>query len=542
MDVLSTENIRLGMARAPIPKQYYFIDACRSDVASMHELADASGIPALPESRVRTRGLSAPVLRASVTGDVTYQPAQPGTDAVSFFGKALLDALEVNPTADPAFAPETIPEVPMPAICFLPLYRYTLAAVKATLARYPEIPPPLTGPVSMGNVNEDPIIVAFAPPAPVAANGTSGGVLPQGPVESPESAPETPAEEAAREIPLSVEEPAMVMYSAPGQISYGPKAVSELFAGARVAQWQGFLANGASDWWPVVPTDAFEVLEVEGTPEMRWVRVHCRFRRGHWNWVELDCGADHVNSFLIPDSYDQPEPVVVFDVSLASSASDLSVVDVHANLSLRNDNPELLQAAELYRTYRQLSARNALQGLTSGPLHDSLPLDEAVVDSAVEVLRHKTESGIAATVGALVLFKGGRLQSDSTLLGWLDTLANRFPYSDAAVLGFVLEVESSRGSLDEDVIVRRITQLAENGAPFTVEGFGYLLRLIHVLFNTSGASNSIITADMQKLFPPMWHSFYARLAEVKSAYRGAGLFTNFVSTAANANRLRPVIG
>ena len=86
-------NIHAGLGALPIAEQFFFIDACRNDIASLHELAMTTGIPVL-DVRRRQLNRAAPILWASVPGASTFQPDEAeDLDTSSFFGRTLLDAL-----------------------------------------------------------------------------------------------------------------------------------------------------------------------------------------------------------------------------------------------------------------------------------------------------------------------------------------------------------------------------------------------------------------------------------------------------------------
>jgi hypothetical protein len=598
MDMLSSENIRGGMAQLAISKQFYFFDACRSDVASMYDLASATGMEAVPESRQRNRALSAPVMRASVTGNSTYQPSKATSlDDLSFFGKALIDALELNSKAIPQFVPEQIAGRPNPAVTWYPLYQFVNRHVRQTILTFPQLPPPSTGPITIGNVSEDPLVLAIAVPAPPAprpdvpiAQGptvTGNFTSPTGArqifseLESIESGVSTfedigavarlgfldAAKVVSRDVPDSGEksggEETQPEVDANGiqftvfnpvnsdfQVeAYGSNIVQQLVEGTRAAAWRD------NQWSVIDAPHPFQIHRVERTATGRLVRVHV-LMDAFWHWLEFtsDSESPVTFAFLVPGTYDSdPPPYIALDFSVGggilqngkivadpNDTSDVpQIADIQASLSDLNTG-QLFLANKLYDSYRRETAKRAIDRVGMGPNGWIGELTRANAAASGQ-LPNSGASYIASTITALVMLRADRFTNGSDETKWLDHLAKSVQYSDPTIIRLQALLDSGVIPTQDDAYCF-FDRLGECGTPFTNEAFGYLLGITNLFFSTdSGKRAPLLSSDDKRRLSPVWQRFHALLSEIQGAYRGSGLLTSFVAPSAKISRIRMAI-
>ncbi|MEA2664430.1 MAG: hypothetical protein QOI11_1374 [Candidatus Eremiobacteraeota bacterium] len=524
---ISTENVRDALRKLAIWNQFFFLDACRSDIAAMHELASASGLPVLPVSRNRNQRNSAPVLYASASGSETYQPplarALDDLGSVTFLGKAILSALELSSAVEPPFAPVVSGEPPIGTITYKPLSTHVNDVLTAELSAWKIRM--LGAPVVVDGLRGDPAFCAVSvPPQGVDADAVRGiagfvsrlqertaeylgdsvfraarsvgferpRVTGEAPPPAPRElrsvggvAPDEPTESATRRLELG---------------SLGPFLLD-----AAVFRW----CDG--EWLPVQTSGAraYEVLDLEFEPEAGRLRAHLRFSEGAWYFLQAQQPDRPAYAFMLPPgSPGEGEPV--FAIDLVCDRGGI-VIEAQALLSARNTGP-LARAAELYAA--------SLPPGAAPPLPAGVPAD----------------APLARTIVAMLAFRGDRLAE----LGetWLDDLALSGPYSDAAVFRLRALVDES-DPFDARATLPYVDALARNGSPFTTEGFGQIVRLFEMLFEPGADGEPpLLDARDASMLPPTWQRFHERVAGIARSFRGSGLLASFASTAEQMQLIR----
>ena len=92
-EALSTQNVWKALSGIEVPLHFLFLDACQSD-HRVFQGQSVQGRPVLPVPKARAANpdCEAPLLYASASGTVAYQPRTPA-DGCSFFGQAVLEGL-----------------------------------------------------------------------------------------------------------------------------------------------------------------------------------------------------------------------------------------------------------------------------------------------------------------------------------------------------------------------------------------------------------------------------------------------------------------
>ena len=576
-NAISTENVRDAMRKLAIWSQFFFLDACRSDVASMHELASAAGLPVLPVSRQRNLRNSAPVLYASASGDNTYQPPQAKAlddlDSVSFFGKAILSALELSSAVKPPFAPVVSGQPPLGAITYKPLSTYVNDVLTAELRAWNVRM--LGDPVVVDGLRGDPAFCAVDVTAPATVHDAAASP-PAEPAREEAARDEVARDEAARDgaalfeaavsdsygtqglqrlseraidffasfapadETASAEGAAPPEEAAPGDgvpadatpqapsSQPAPPASPELRSVGGVAPDEpsaaaakrlelgalgAFVLDAAVFAWadggwqveqPAGMLRGFDVLDVELDPGAGRLRAHLRFcAPDAWHFVQAQQPGRPAFAFMLPPgSPGEGEPIFALDLVCDH---DGTVIEAQVLLSARNTGP-LERAAALYAASL---APGAVPPMGTGDVPADAPL--------------------ARTVVAMLAFRTGRLaQLGGT---WLDDLALNGPYSDAAVFRLRTLIDEAE-DFDTRAALPYITALAQNGSPFTTEGFGQIVRLFEAFFAPGPHGEPpLLDAHDEALLPPNWQSFREHVAVIARSFRGSGLFASFASTA-----------
>jgi hypothetical protein len=314
--------------------------------------------------------------------------------------------------------------------------------------------------------------------------------------------------------------PLNVLASAPVPIA---PSVFTFLSTLRAYEWSydysSQLAGGWSQGGEMPIGTALEVSE-----SGHRVVAHFMFDSGEsWRWLQGDASG-LTYGFLLPGSRNE-NPLYSFEFALDSSTSPSSptIVDVHVNLSERNIG-NLGVAAQLWATFRDGSPARE---------HEIGP-EESDVERAAAALYAKQESPLAATVGALVLRRAGRVDDDARK--WLRNLATIYgETSDGAI--FLLE---QRATLEEKP-VRSETELLfirarELGTPCTSDATGVLLRMLRFAF---GKLEGIYPDDYREAMQSTdFLSVYGPLAQEYGSFRPGGLFTSFVGRRSEMPRIR----
>ncbi len=526
-NAISTENIRDAMRKLAIWSQFFFLDACRSDIASMHELASASGLPVLPVSRIRNQRNSAPVLYASASGDNTYQPPQAKAlddlGSVTFFGKAVLSALELSSAVKPPFAPVVSGQPPLGAITYKPLSTHVNDVLTAELRSWnirmlgdPVVVDGLRGDPAFCAVNV-PSVPESAPPERArddAASYVRG--LTEARNDDFSLAFVKSMSERTQNFLRSLVTPEPATPTPPGLRSVGGVAPDEPTAAATqrlgLRSLGGFLLDAtvfvwsAAGWQPEPSAGggrAYDVIDIETNADAGRLRAHVRFSApGAWHFVQTAAARPagvrvHAPAWLAGRGgaglRDRPR------------VRSRRIRHRSAGLALGPQQRTAGRAAEMYAA--------SLRPGAAPPLGDDVPAD----------------APLARTVVAMLAFRNDRLaQLDPARI---DELALSSAYSDAAVFRLRTLVDQSE-NFDTRAALPYVTALARNGSPFTTEGFGQIVRLFELFFTPGpGGEPPLLDAHDESLLPATWQRFREHVAAIARSFRGSGLFVSFASTA-----------
>jgi len=416
-NAISTENIHAGLGALKIPEQFFFIDACRNDIASLHELAMSAGVPALDIKR-RQEIRTAPILSACAPSASTFQPDEANDlGTISFFGQALLDVLLLR---DESFQPDC--RTKPCKVEFFPLFDYANANMARLLMQ------PGSTPLTAGGI---------------VRNATVSHV-------SVKTAPRTASAPAASAIapvspPLRNAAGLQPIYA----IAVADRDIKHALHDARIYDWD-------DDWRPSAP--AIEVATQHWSEDARSFNVEFRFERSdRWHLVWFEHQAIDYASIFPAGFAEDPLFEVTFDLAHVQQSDANTIANVRAGLSPRNP-PDLAAA---------LAAWNPSASLTSTSIDETdLPTNRlaALLD----------EAPLAGTLAALALLRRGEFE---TLRPLLDRFANpRLPMSDLPVIG--LRLMALQSEWEESALRACLTAIGRLGIPATHEAAQYLVSFL----------------------------------------------------------------
>jgi hypothetical protein len=475
-NAIGTENIHAGLGALPIREQLFFIDACRNDIASLHELAMTAGVPVL-DVRRRQQGRAAPILWASAPGASTFQPdVAEDFQTTSFFGRALLDALLLR---DQEFQPDCRSRPCK--IDFFPLVDYTNASMAQQLST-PDGAPVIAG----GIVRNVTVSHVAAPPRKVAF---ANAARPR--------ADDAEVVEYADALRMATPPPALQ----PQRAALNASDLESVLGAARVFMWE--------DEWHDVGPDALRLASKRWTADSRSFEQTFRFRRGdRWHLLLLEqTGIGYASMFPAAFAEDP-----LFSLVLDRQVEGDTIASVRATLSDEN-SPQLQNAVAFWNPAGPL---RYMEGAAASWSADRLV---ALFDRAP----------LAGTLIALGLLRRGEFEC-------LDPLLERFtqprlPMSDLPVLA--LRLMKVQHSWDARVLQHCLAAIGELGMPATHEAAQYLVSFLLNDLHTDGSAESSFGSDalgqVAQQAAAEAHAALDNFAQVGPVMRSGGLFVTLVT-------------
>ena len=489
-EAISTFNLHLGMGVVKVPIQYFLIDACRSDIGSLRQQSGFDGAKILPEPfSGQNPRRNAPIVYATATGASTYQSVVP--KEMSFFANGLLNGLSLRATSGiAALTPERLPNGPW-AIKLSPLCEYVNASMNQSLiaAGFPG-----DDPLTIGGIQKaaPPLIVSEVPGPAVAAP-------PPKPVfsfpniqvktlidKAPAMGPSTSVWDKLKGIAIRT----LVTVTSLGSASrglesettvqetraperadlfsrletvpdYGHENVTTFFSAAELNEYDG------QKWSGIPRSFTDRITRIEGLG--RDYRRVCFKTPDATKWYWLRCENWSVEyGFLFPPSDREGEPA---EYAIETSTQN-DRLEARAVLSPYNAAHFLATADELWRSYAAASPVDAYNRIFS---QLQIPTDQ--IDTAMVILYDKWESPIAATVGSMILLRGGGTREFGD---WQENLAHRVAFSSDAAI-FVLQRMIQTDTFNEAEAQRCVDDIVKLGLPFTSEAFAYLANISDAL-------------------------------------------------------------
>lgn len=456
-EAISTYNLYLGMGRLGIPVQCFLVDACRSDAEDLRQQSGFDGAKILLEPfGGQNPKRNAPIVYAAATGTSTYQSRIP--QEMSFFADGLLAGLQLRGWPEiPALIPEALPSG-RSGIKLSPLCEFVNAAMNRSLknAGYPPDDPITIG----GTQKATPIVVseiqppkgkaggpgAPAPPASLVSMGTS--------LASSGGAPPTLGKAAIFERLRPV----------PGGDNYGHESATAFFGLGELNEYDG------QHWLRTPHRFTNHITRIEG--EGADYRRICFTTPDPSRWFWLRCENEWSEyGFLFPPT-DRESQLVEFAIESVVSRDRIdarAVLSPHNAALLPNKTSYVAIADKLWRSYDGVAKATAFDDVFAAA--DVAPGN---VDAAINVLYNKWDSPLAATIGSMILLRGG---GDEETAQWQENLGLRVAYtSDGAI--FVLQRMMQTDRFDTAVAHQSIAQVEELGLPFTAEAFAYISNLL----------------------------------------------------------------
>lgn len=537
-NAVSTTNIHRGLGSVPITSQYFFIDACRSDVPSLYNLVGLTGQDVLDVRRGQY-DRDAPIMYASAPGDTAWQPTvATSMDDVSFYGKTLLDALLVRGSFRPDCT--TTPCT----ITFFALFNYVMKTLIEDLKAHNINRP---RPIASGGIVRDSVISQWtqpppppppAPPPPSTLVAEKGGDVPWNFVDivphfdiraltDVEVARQTSSRDitgpdaAALDSVLGSRHIARADARALRE-AVGHASVGDLFAGATMLEWHH---DGG---WVPAESDV-TIVDVERTADGTRAVVHYRFDEPkNWHWIHAQASPLSYG-FLHPAStFEEPVFALEFTMQLdkqGAATEDISDVILRLSGNSANSLP-LRNAAAVWDAYRASSAIGGLQELSQ--LGGGSP-----VDAAIGLFFEKASSPLAATIASMVLL---RTDSYAALRDWYERLATQIAESsDAAV--FCLQILRLQQQLDASAALRYLDAVAAFGTPATSEACAYLIHFINDFVVRQDGAASPLGAEFDRqareyvdvIFRDSLSGYSVPFATIARSLRTGGLFTTLAA-------------
>jgi hypothetical protein len=459
-DAISTYNLYLGSGQLEVPIQCILADACRSDAEDLRQQREFDGAKILLEPFGGTKRRSAPIVYATSNGNSTYQSRVP-TD-LSFFTKGLLAGLYLRDLAPvPPLKPDQAADgrwvIKLPPLC-----EFLNASMNHSLELAGFVP---DDPISIGGTQKaKPIVVSeVGGPGGVptgtgnvkggpGSGGPSAGIVSQGPVGKVIGKPTRGKEERFRSL-----------QSVSGANEFGHEYVTSFFALAELSEFDGIA-------WSELPhrlLDHVTLVEGDGSDYRRVSFKPPDERKWYW----LRCENDALEAgFLFPPTDREATDARPVEFAIESIAAP-DWLDVRAVLAPQNKG-NVARANDLWRSYIDLAGPDPYEQLFS-----AVRVRPGDVESAVSILYDKWESPLAATIGSMILLRGG---TDEQGWRWQENLAERVAYSSDASI-FVLQRMIQNDAFDLEVAQRCLASIKRLGLPFTAEAFGYIANLAPIL-------------------------------------------------------------
>ena len=493
---LSTQNISRGLKALSIPLHFLFVDACRNDHNNLGRYAPLEGTRVLdePASSAINPDSFVPIFYGSAAGTQAMQPNDPKL-GLSLFGEALLDGLNARGLS---------PDCESGTCCiFLHRLRPFVGKKIGEIVRTRYNQSSSQRVRVRGDQTEEPI-TEVAPPAGLPSPPPGAG----GPGRPPAAGPPSPA--AGPTTALDIRGPSSSPAVRPTAASFlevhdffGSEQISDLWMSkARVFDY-------ASMQWLEKGSD-IQVAGMSRSNDNSVLKFNLTVpgaQNGSTYWLQIEDSAQ-AQAFVLPmdrmalpvfrvemDFQFSPPVIKRFDVSL--SADSQGAFFPHTFLGM---------TAQLWDIYNEESAQEALRMVDR--------IFSVRADDLEEVLLHKVQSPLAATIAGTILLRGRRWDK---LHNWLRNLANLAPeIPDGAVL-WAEQCLRQRDSRGRDEALEYFLRLDSSSLPFFAEPTGYALRQAEdFLKNPEGEG-----------FREKIEAIHKRLTKAVGMFRPGGLLATF---------------
>jgi len=383
---LSTQNLVRGLAALQVPRQFFFIDACRNDNQDLRsQRVEGALILNEPGAAQCNPDVIAPILYATASGQESYQQPDPGK-GLSLYGTALIEGLKATPDIE-------LRQVDAHwAVTLFPLQAY----VKARIAAQLRASPLLRQPVKLGGTSDDQTVTLAPPPVPGGKPRLAGGMisgLMGKRVETARAAPLT------RTLELRGDQQAgWVADDGIGHSVFGAETVTELLRGARVTALGSGESHGA---------DALEILRLSSSPDTRLYRIEFNIAANDSGGylLELHDGTQTTGVVLPPDPGPRGYRIeFAFAYAPADGSARRQVTRLEADFAL--GRLSLAQpAATLWNAYANGDAQSAMALLD----------DQGFRDQLFDAMRR--HQSLSEPILALVALRAGEWDRVQTLFG-----------------------------------------------------------------------------------------------------------------------------
>jgi hypothetical protein len=500
---LSTTNLRAGLASLPVPRQFFFLDACRNDHQKLRSKS-VQGTRVLPEDEAAqvNSALVAPLFYATASGHQAWQQPEPAR-GLSLFGTALLDGLAGKPDMEIRCQHSTY------SVNLYPLQAYVKRRVAQQLR---DARAEVAQPVKLGGyVDDECLTYLISPPAAPAGGFKSTDITP------PASA------EAARDMQGGVFQTEQAIQ--PRRVWARDYGVGHRLFGSESATqtWsQGLGLFGLGKRRRLDP-DAVDVHQVgrhfgDGVNTFR-VELSINEQDPVGYWLELTDPAGGIHAAVLPVDWSehgrlaaQPVYLVEFDLEKIPDGSR-RLSRLEAQISINNPRFETQLAAQLWQIYCTGELRQAVSTYHGGFLET--------------MVRLKRESSLTATIAGLILLRVRRLD---LLHDWLRNLAEWFPLGpDAPVLWAEQFLRGSVGgrAAAESEAIKSLLRIQQRGTPYTAEGLAYAGSMLDRLVAPAAQLGEGKSSPLARLREKIW--------DVLRYFRPGGLFCCYSGFEAGAD-------
>ena len=492
---LSTQNISRGLKVLSIPLHFLFVDACRNDHNNLGRYAPLEGTKVLdePASSAINPDCFVPIFYGSAAGTQAMQPNDPKL-GLSLFGEALLDGLNARGLS---------PDCESGTCCIFlhrlrPFVGNKIGEIVRT--RYNQTSSQRVR--VRGDQTEEPVTEVALPPGPPSLPPSTGG--PGGPPPVPPS----PGAEATTVFQVSG--PSSLQQVRPTTASFievhdffGSEQISDLWMNrARVFDY------GSMQW--LEKGSDIQVTRLRRSDDNSVLKFNLNVpgaQNGSTYWLQIEDSAQ-AQAFVLPmdrlalpvfrvemDFQFSPPVIKRFDVSL--SADNQGDFFPHTFLGM---------TAKLCDIYNEESAQEALRMVDR--------IFSVRADDLEDVLLHKVQSPLAATIAGTILLRGRRWDK---LHNWLRNLANLAPeIPDGSVL-WAEQCLRQSGSNRRNEAIEYFLRLDSSSLPFFAEPTGYALRQ---------AEDFLKNPECER-FRDQIEAIHKRLTKAVGMFRPGGLLATF---------------
>lgn len=475
-EAISTQNIRNGLASLLVPRQFFFIDACRNDHRELRQKKiTGSKILREDEAALANPALIAPILYATASGQQAFQQPEPDK-GLSLYGRALLDGLAGKPDI------ELKPQDQRWSVNLYPLQSFVTGRVNDMLKVASE---EVIQPVKLSGLVDNQAITYLGlgqlrttHPADRQAGAADMQLLVAAGARSSHERSDSVARQMDEGYGLKIKlSNDLTRNIWANDINRG----HELFGSEHVTQvWSQqvrIFALSHQNW--LDHADMFQIHEISRTDDTRHYQIELSINNhdpvGHWIELVDTTGASH-GCVLPGDRYVTPRYKLEFDVPFSDNGGR-PISRLEAYLSIHNQEP-LASVARLWSRYRTADISGAIEFIAHSALGSQLGNLESMSAMAgdmhelEELVRYKLQSPLAATIAALTLLRANRLDLLHT---WLRNLAN---WCEERTDGPALWAEQlMRQSTDRIQFAQDaasyLIKLNERGLPHTNEGLSY---------------------------------------------------------------------